>query len=153
MTRCQKRGYTTAMIDTSCLNVPKIKQDVVAYWMQDPRMNGPVKVISAARAASLGVKLGAVVPVGGCVVSAKFVLGRPLDKIEKILGLTPGELRAGGALLRLTRFPTANEFDLAGYTNVPAYPGYPVGSGSNQWVVTAQIPAKVERLAGPGGTL
>jgi len=141
------------MIDPAGLNVPKIKQNVLAYWMQDPRLNGPVKVISAERAASLGSRLGLVVPVGGCVVSAKFVLGRPLDEIEKILGLNPRELRAGGALLRLTRFPAANEFDLAGYTNVPAYPGYPVGRGSNQWVVTAQIPAKVERLAGPGGTL
>ena len=115
-------------------------------------MNGPVKVISAARAASLGAKLGAVIPVGGCVVSAKFVLGRPLAAAEKILGLNPGELSAGGALLRLTRFPSANEFDLAGYTNVPAYPGYPTGLGSNQWVVTTQIPAKVEKLVGPGGT-
>ena len=141
------------MIDTAGLNLPKIKQEVEAYWMLDSRMNGPVKVISAKRAASLRLKVGAVVIVGGCVVSAKFVLGRPLATIEQILGLSPGELRAGGALLRLTRFPTANEFDLAGYTNVPAYPGYPVGWGSNQWVVTAQIPAKVERLAGPGGTL
>jgi|HubBroStandDraft_1064217.scaffolds.fasta_scaffold143503_2 hypothetical protein len=140
------------MINTAGLNVPRIKQQVVAYWMQDPRMNGPVKVISAARAASLGAKLGAVIPVGGCVVSAKFVLGRPLAAAEKILGLNPGELSAGGALLRLTRFPSANEFDLAGYTNVPAYPGYPTGLGSNQWVVTTQIPAKVEKLVGPGGT-
>jgi hypothetical protein len=141
------------MIDTVGLNVPKLKQNVVAYWMQDPKMNGPVKVISAARAASLGVKLGDVVPVGGCVVSAKFVLGRPLATIEKILGLNPGELRSGGALLRLTRFPATTEFDLAGYTNVPAYPGYPAGWGSNQWVVKAQIPAKAEKLVGPGGTL
>jgi hypothetical protein len=141
------------MINTAGLDVPKIKQDVVAYWMHDPRLNGPVKVISAARAASLGAKPGVVVPVGGCVVSAKFVLGKPLETVEKILGLIPGELRAGGALLRLTRFPAASEFDLAGYTNVPAYPGYPVGWGSNQWIVTAQIPAKVERLVGPGGTL
>jgi hypothetical protein len=140
------------MIPTAGLNVAKIKQNVEGYWMQDPKMNGPVKVISAARAASLGARAGHVIPVGGCVVSAKFVLGRPLATIEKILGLKPGELSGGGALLRLNRFPGPNEFDLAGYTNVAAYPGYPPGLGSNQWVVKVDIPATVEKLVGPGGT-
>jgi hypothetical protein len=141
------------MIPTAGLNVARIKQNIEAYWLQDPKRNGPVKVISAARAASLGARPGQVIPVGGCVVSAKFVLGKPLADVEKILGLKTGELSGGGALLRLNRFPKPNEFDLAGYTNVAAYPGYPPGLGSNQWVVTASIPATVEKLAGPGGTL
>ncbi len=140
------------MISTHGLDVAKIKQNVIAYWMQDQRMNGPVKVISAARAASLGAKPGALIPVHGCVVSAKFVLGRPLATVEKILGLQPGELGGGGALLRLNRLPGASEFDLAGYTNVAAYPGYPPGLGSNQWVVKIDIPATVEKLVGPGGS-
>lgn len=147
-----RRGYARAMLNTAGLNVPKIKQNVSAYWLQDAKMNGPVKVISAARAASMGATVGAVFPVRGCVVSAKFVLGRPLDTVEKILGLKPGELAAGGALLRLNRFPKDNEYDLAGYTNVAAYAGYPPGMGSNQWVVTADIPATVEKSVGPGGT-
>ncbi|HTW61194.1 MAG TPA: hypothetical protein VMD55_05250 [Terracidiphilus sp.] len=140
------------MISTAGLDVAKIKRNVEAYWMQDPKMNGPVKVISATRAASLGARLGQVIAVGGCVVSAKFVLGKPLATIEKILGLKAGELSGGGALLRLNRFPIPKEFDLAGYTNVAAYPGYPPGLGSNQWVVKADIPATVEKLVGPGGT-
>src|SRR5215469_7214273 len=123
------------------LNVAKIKQDVIAYWRQDQRMNWPVKVISAQRGLALGAKVGQVVPVRGCVVSAKFIIGRPLAEAEKILGLHSDDLKQGAVLLRLNRLPQANEFDLAGYTNVPAYPGFPPGLGSNQWVVTANIPS------------
>ena len=136
------------------LDVQKVKQNVIAYWLQDPRMNWPVKVISAQRAAGVGAALGRSVPVRGCVVSAKFVLGRPLALAEQILGLRPGELRQGAVLLRLNRLPQAPEFDLAaGYTNVPAYPGYPPGLGSNQWILTADILAAVVKVTGLSGTL
>jgi hypothetical protein len=110
-------------------------------------------VISAARGASLGATVGKVIPVRGCVVSAKFVLGRSLSNAEQILGLRTGELMAGAVLLRLNRLPSASDFDLAGYTNVAAYPGYPPGLGSNQWVLTLDIPATVLKTAGPGGKL
>jgi hypothetical protein len=92
--------------------------------------------------------------VHGCVVSAKFVLGRPLPLAERILGLHPGELSKGAVLLHLNRLPEANEFDLAtGYTNVAAYAGYPPGLGSNQWILTADISATVQRVVGPSQTL
>jgi hypothetical protein len=133
------------------VNVPKIKQNVIAYWLEDPRMNWPVKVISAQR--SPGAAAGNIIPVRGCVVSAKFVLGRSLALAAQILGLHPGELNQGGVLLWLNRLPHPDEFDLAGYTNVPAYPGYPVGLGSNQWVLTADILATVRKVAGPSQTL
>lgn len=140
------------MASTTGLDVAKIKKNVLAYWMQG-KLNWPVKVISAARASSMGATPGAVRPVRGCVVSTKFVRGRSLGLAEQILGLKPGELAMGAALLRLNRLPNANEFDLAGYTNVAACPGYPPGLGSNQWVLTADIPATVEKIAGPGQTL
>lgn len=136
------------------IEVQKVKRNVISYWLEDSRMNWPVKVISAQRGTSLSASLGRVLPVRGCVVSAKFVLGRPLAMAERILGLRPGELSAGAVLLRLNRLPAANEFDLApGYTNVAAYPGYPPGLGSNQWILTADILATVQKVAGPGRTL
>jgi hypothetical protein len=136
------------------IDVQKVKQNVIAYWLEDPRLNWPVKVISAQRGASLSASLGRSVPVRGCVVSAKFVLGRPLALAERILGLRPGELSAGAVLLRLNRLPQTLEFDLApGYTNVAAYPGYPPGLGSNQWILTANILATVQKVAGPSQTL
>jgi len=142
------------MTPNAGIDVQKLKQNVISYWLEDPRMNWPVKVISAQRSASLSASLGRVLPVRGCVVSAKFVLGRPLAMAERILGLRPGELSPGAVLLRLNRLPTANEFDLApGYTNVAAYPGYPPGLGSNQWILTADILATVQKVAGPGQSL
>jgi hypothetical protein len=132
----------------SGLNVPKLKQNVIAYWLEDTRMNWPVKVISAKRAQGAGI--GSLVAVRGCVVSGKFVLGRSLTVVEQILGLRPGELNQGAVLLRLNRLPYPTEFDLAGgYTNSAAYPGYPSGLGSNQWILTADILATVLNVAGP----
>jgi hypothetical protein len=141
------------MTPRAAFDLPKLKQNVTGYWLEDPRMNWPVKVISAQRGASLGASLGRVIPVRGCVVSAKFVLGRPLDLAERILGLIPGELSQGAVLLRLNRLPQVNEFDLAGYTNVAAYPGYPSGLGSNQWILTVPIFATVQKVAGRSQTL
>src|ERR1700693_1210286 len=92
------------------LNILKLKQNVIEYWLEDPRMNWPVKVISAQRGFSLGAPMGRVVPVRGCVVSAKFVLGRTLVLAERTLGLRPDELKQGAALLRLNRHPQPNEF-------------------------------------------
>jgi hypothetical protein len=136
------------------VDVLKVKQNAIEYWLQDPRMNWPVKVISAQRGANVGAALGRIVPVRGCVVSAKFVLGRPLELAERILGLRPGELTPGAVLLRLNRLPNADEFDLAaGYTNVAAYPGYPPGLGSNQWILTTDVFATVIKVSGPSQTL
>jgi hypothetical protein len=136
------------------IDIQKVKQNVIAYWREDPRMNWPVKVISAQRGVGLGATVGRLVLVHGCVVSAKFVLGRPLPLAEQILGLHPGELSKGAVLLRLSRLPEANEFDLAaGYTNVAAYAGYPPGLGSNQWILTTDISATVQNVVGPSQTL
>lgn len=136
------------------LDIPKVKQNVIEYWTEDSRMNWPVKVISAQRGAAFGVAFGRIVPVHGCVVSAKFVLGRTLPLAERILGLRPGEFSQGAMLLRLNRLPLATEFDLAGsFTNVAAYAGYPPGLGSNQWILTTDILATVIKVADRSGTL
>jgi hypothetical protein len=117
-------------------------------------MNGPVKVISAQRGAQLNAIIGRAVKVTGCVVSAKFVLGRPLMQVEQILGLRSGDLSQGAVLLRLLHLPQPAQFDLTrGYTNVAAYPGYPPGLGSNQWVLNVDIHAIVVKIAAPGQTL
>lgn len=136
------------------IDVPKVKQNVIAYWQDDPGMNWPVKVMSAQRGRALGPLPGRLVSVSGCVVSAKFVLGRPMPLAERILGLHPGELSQGAVLVRLNRLPEAHEFDLAeGYTNVAAYAGYPPGLGSNQWILTTHISATVLKVSGPSETL
>ena len=142
------------MSSSAGIDVDKVKQNVIAYWREDPRMNWPVKVISAQRGVGIGAAVGRLVTVHGCVVSAKFVLGRTLPLAERILGLHSGELSRGAVLVRLNRLPEPHEFDLAaGYTNVAAYAGYPPGLGSNQWILTADISATVQKVATPGQTL
>ena len=133
---------------------PKLKDKTIAYWLQDPNLNWPVKVISPQQGASLGATIGSVVPVRGCVVSAKFVLGRPLLLAERILGMEHGELAKGALLLRLNRLPYTDEFDLAsGYTNVASNPGYTPGQGLNQWILTADVLATVIKIVGPSQSL
>jgi hypothetical protein len=144
-------------MNTSGLDVDRIKQNVAEYW-QAEGWNWPVKVISAARGLTLGASAGRVVAVSGFVTSEKFVRGKPLDQVERILGLLPGELKNGAVLLRLNVLPLPQQFELRGYTQTPAgevYSGglYPPGLGANQWELKAKIPATVLKIAPAGQTL
>jgi hypothetical protein len=144
-------------MNTSGLDVDRIKQNVAEYW-QAEGWNWPVKVISAARGLALGASAGRVVAVSGFVTSEKFVRGRPLDQVERILGLLPGDLKNGAVLLRLNILPLPQQFELRGYTQTPAgevYSGglYPPGLGANQWELKAKIPATVLKIAPAGQTL
>jgi len=144
-------------MNTSGLDVDRIKQNVAEYW-QAEGWNWPVKVISAARGLALGASAGRVVAVSGFVTSEKFVRGRPLDQVERILGLLPGELKNGAVLLRINVLPLPQQFELRGYTQTPAgevYSGglYPPGLGANQWELKAKIPATVLKIAPAGQTL
>lgn len=135
-------------------NFLKLKDTTIAYWLRDPRLHWPMKVISGEHAATLGATIGSVVPVLGCVVSAKFVLGQPLLVAERIFGLKPGELNRGAVLLRLNRLPYTDEFDWnPGHTNLTAYNGFRHGMESNQWILTADVPATIVKIAGQSQTL
>jgi hypothetical protein len=54
----------------------------------------------------------------GCFTQDKFIAGKSLRDIEKILGFKEGRLARGGYVYALTRLPEKNEFQVAGYTNV-----------------------------------
>lgn len=134
-------------MNTSGLDVDKIKANVMDYWKSEG-WNWPVKVISRERAQALNATLGRIIAVSGYITAEKFVRGRSTDQLEKMLGLIPGELKNGAVILRLNALPQANQFDLRGYTQTPAgevYAGgiYPPGLGASQWQLTAKIPATV----------
>ena len=67
------------------------------------------------------MKVGDTVPVSGCVVQEKFVAGRTLAQIEKILGFHGGRLSQGMTVVGLVRLPAMSEFKVAGYTNVATH--------------------------------
>jgi len=145
-------------MNTSGLDIDRIKQNVVEYW-QSEAWNWPVKVISAGRGSALGASAGRVLAVSGYVTSEKFVRGRSLDQVEKILGLLPGELKNGAVVLRLNVLPLPHQFELRGYTQTPGgepySPGglYPPGLGANQWELKANIPATVWKVVPAGQRL
>lgn len=64
------------------------------------------------------LSLGAKVQVSGYVTKEKFLKGRTLEEIEKILGYHPGRLANGATFLKLDRVPQPGEFSLAGYSQV-----------------------------------
>lgn len=54
----------------------------------------------------------------GCFTQEKFIAGKSLRDIEKILGFREKRLSQGGYVYALARLPEKNEFRVAGYTNV-----------------------------------
>jgi hypothetical protein len=54
----------------------------------------------------------------GCFTQDKFIAGRTLQQIEKILGFKAGRLVNGGQVYALTQLPRKGQFRVAGYTNV-----------------------------------
>ena len=67
------------------------------------------------------MNVGDIVTVSGYITKEKFIAGRVLAEIERILGFHRGRLTEGIAVVVLTELPDAQGFDLAAYSNVAAH--------------------------------
>lgn len=67
------------------------------------------------------MNLGDVVSVSGCITKEKFIAGRTLAEIEKILGFQTGRLSGGITVVALTELPSMQQFDIAAYSNVATH--------------------------------
>jgi hypothetical protein len=67
------------------------------------------------------MNVGDIVSVSGCITKEKFIAGRTLVEIEKILGFHAGRLSGGISVVALTELPSLQQFDLAAYSNVAAH--------------------------------
>jgi hypothetical protein len=67
------------------------------------------------------VNLGDIVTVSGCFTKEKFIAGRTLAEIERILGFRAGRLSLGMAVVALTELPGLSQFELAAYSNVATH--------------------------------
>jgi hypothetical protein len=67
------------------------------------------------------MKVGDIVSVSGCITKEKFIAGRTLAEIEKILGFHRGRLASGIAVVVLSELPDLQSFDLAAYSNVATH--------------------------------
>ena len=56
---------------------------------------------------------------GGCFTLEHFLRGRNLIEMERLLGFREGRLLKGASFYRATVLPELNEFELAGYTQIP----------------------------------
>lgn len=56
------------------------------------------------------------IEVRGYVTKEAFLVGRPLQAFERLLGFRAGRLAAGATIAKLDRLPQAHEFELAGYS-------------------------------------
>jgi hypothetical protein len=59
--------------------------------------------------------------VSGCVTKDKFIRGKTIEEIEKLIGFHRGRLASGLTVVKLNRLPAMNEFDLAAYSNVATH--------------------------------
>ncbi len=67
------------------------------------------------------MNLGDIFSVSGCFTKEKFIAGRTLAEIERILGFHAGRLSAGMAVVALLDLPALSQFELAAYSNVATH--------------------------------
>jgi|FLYL01.1.fsa_nt_gi hypothetical protein len=65
--------------------------------------------------------VGQNIEVRGCVTQEKYVRGRTLVDLERILGFHTGRLAHGIVVARLNVLPQPDQFELAGYTQVASH--------------------------------
>ena len=127
-----------------------LKREAIAYWESNP-LNRPVKITAIVRDPMFWTE--------GYVTCYKFVGGKTLREAEGILGLPEGELSAGAYFYEFMRLPTANEFELKGYSQCPdgkpwqPDSKFPPGLGAAQWRVrkNSYIASRLAAIVEPGG--
>ena len=67
------------------------------------------------------MNVGDIVTVSGCITKEKFIAGRTLADIERILGFHQGRFTGGIAVAALLELPDMQQFELAGYSQVATH--------------------------------
>jgi hypothetical protein len=67
------------------------------------------------------VTVGDIVEVRGYVTQDKYLVGRDLSEIERLLGFHAGRLALGASFVKLNSLPGADDFVLAGYSLTPEH--------------------------------
>jgi hypothetical protein len=106
-------------MDTTGLDVPKLKLIVIEQWKSAPTF-WPAKVLSISRTLELERKLGRrLSTVGGYFTCLKNLLLRTPAEMEDILGFQKGTFSSGVSVWKLKDLPKPEEFELRGYTQTP----------------------------------
>lgn len=59
-----------------------------------------------------------IISVKGCITQEHFIKGKSLSELERLLGFQSGRLANGAVIAVLTQMPTAQQFELLGYSQV-----------------------------------
>lgn len=59
-----------------------------------------------------------IISVKGCITQEHFIKGKSLPELERLLGFQKGRLANGAVVAVLIQMPTANQFELLGYSQV-----------------------------------
>ncbi len=132
------------------LDEAKLKQLVAEKWRAGGE-NTLIKAMPRGQAPDLRLP-------SGCCTTIKYLVGRTPEEMEPILGFRRGSKLAGGAdIYRIDPLPSAEQFELAGYTHLPGgkpqlngrqeHPDYPPGSGAPQWVLSGYPQSGLRWLA------
>lgn len=106
-------------MDLSGYDVPKLKSLVIEKWCSGPEL-WPVKVLALSRTLELEQKQGRKLDrVGGFFTCARAIRVKTPEQMEAILGLAPGSFASGVSVWKLNYLPTADQFELRGYTQLP----------------------------------
>ncbi|MCC3158606.1 hypothetical protein LJ737_15255 [Hymenobacter sp. 15J16-1T3B] len=62
--------------------------------------------------------LNQTISVSGCITQEKFIKGRTLSELERLLGFHAGRLEKGIIVAALLQLPDIDQFELLGYTQV-----------------------------------
>jgi hypothetical protein len=107
-------------MDTTGLDVAKLKALAIAKWYSAPEL-WPVKVLSLKRLAELEGNNGGrkLERLGGYFTCLRALRGKKPTDMEEILGFTPGSYSSGASIWKFTSLPSASQFELRGYTQLP----------------------------------
>src|SRR5687768_15816416 len=62
-----------------------------------------------------------IIKVSGCITEERYIKGKTLSEMERILGFQKGRLEKGVVVAVLMELPSADQFDLLGYSQVAAH--------------------------------
>ena len=69
----------------------------------------------------ISMNMGDIVAVSGCIIKEKFIAGRTLADIERILGFRQARFIGGIAVAALLELPGIQQFEVAGYSQVATH--------------------------------
>ncbi|MEO6722334.1 MAG: hypothetical protein ABIN67_18345 [Ferruginibacter sp.] len=61
------------------------------------------------------------IQVRGCITQEKYIKGRSVAEVERILGFKTGRLKTGYVIAALEQIPNNDDFDLLGYSQVAGH--------------------------------